>query len=220
MLNSAMIELLGVSIVETLYMVLVSTLLAYVIGLPIGVVLPITSKDGICPNRLINSVLGIAVNIFRSIPFLILLIWMLPVTEILVGTMVGPTSVIVPLVASAAPYVGRMVESSLSEVDAGVIEAAQSMGSSSWQIIYKVLIPEAKPSLLIGAAISITTILGYSAMAGIVGGGGLGSVATNYGLYRYNTEVMLITIVIIVVIVQIFQEVAMMAAKKLDKRLK
>ena len=217
MLNSAMIGLLGTSIVETLYMVIVSTLLAYVIGLPIGVVLHITGKDGICPNRLVNSVLGVAVNIFRSIPFLI---WMLPVTKILVGTMVGPTSVIVPLVASAAPYVGRMVESSLSEVDGGVIEAAQSMGSSSWQIIYKVLIPEAKPSLLIGAAISITTILGYSAMAGIVGGGGLGAVATNYGLYRYNTEIMLATIVIIVVIVQIFQEVGMMAAKKLDKRLK
>ena len=220
MLNSAMIGLLGTSIVETLYMVIVSTILAYVIGLPIGVVLHITGKDGICPNRLVNSVLGVAVNVFRSIPFLILLIWMLPVTKILVGTMVGPTSVIVPLVASAAPYVGRMVESSLSEVDAGVIEAAQSMGSSSWQIIYKVLIPEAKPSLLIGAAISITTILGYSARAGIVGGGGLGAVATNYGLYRYNTEIMLVTIVIIVVIVQIFQEVGMMAAKKLDKRLK
>ena len=137
-----------------------------------------------------------------------------------VGTMVGPTSVIVPLVVSAAPFVGRMVESSLNEIDGGVIEAAQSMGSSSWQIIYKVLIPEAKPSLIIGAAISITTILGYSAMAGIVGGGGLGAVATNYGLYRYNNEVMLITIVIIVVIVQIFQEIGMMAAKKLDKRLK
>ena len=220
MLNSAMIGLLGTSILETLYMVIVSTLLAYAIGLPIGVVLNITGKDGICPNKVINSVLGVVVNVFRSIPFLILLIWMLPVTKILVGTMVGPTSVIVPLVASAAPYVGRMVESSLSEVDGGVIEAAQSMGSSSWQIIYKVLIPEAKPSLLIGAAISITTILGYSAMAGIVGGGGLGAVATNYGLYRYNTEIMLVTIVIIVVIVQIFQEVGMMAAKKLDKRLK
>lgn len=125
-----------------------------------------------------------------------------------------------PLVASAAPFVGRMVESSLSEIDGGVIEAAQSMGSSSWQIIYKVLIPEAKPSLLIGAAISVTTILGYSAMAGIVGGGGLGAVATNYGLYRYDNEIMLITIIIIVVIVQIFQEIGMITAKKLDKRLK
>ena len=125
------------------------------------------------------------------------LIHIFPVTQAIVGTMVGPTSVIVPLVASAAPFVGRMVESSLSEIDGGVIEAAQSMGSSSWQIIYKVLIPEAKPSLLIGAAISVTTILGYSAMAGIVGGGGLGAVATNYGLYRYDNEIMLITIVII-----------------------
>lgn len=220
MLNNAMIELMGVSLWETLYMVIISMVLSYAIGIPIGVVLNITSKDGICPNRSVNAVLGVIVNIFRSIPFLILLIWMLPVTQAIVGTMVGPTSVIVPLVLSAAPFVGRMVESSLNEIDGGVIEAAQSMGSSSWQIIYKVLLPEAKPSLIIGAAISITTILGYSAMAGIVGGGGLGAVATNYGLYRYNNEIMLITIVIIVVVVQIFQEVGMMMAKKLDKRLK
>ena len=220
MLSSQMIGLLGVSIWETIYMVIISTVLAYAIGLPIGVVLNITSKDGICPNRAVNSVLGVIVNVFRSIPFLILLIWMLPVTQAIVGTMVGPTSVIVPLVVSAAPFVGRMVESSLNEIDKGVIEAAQSMGSSSWQIIYKVLIPESKPSLIIGAAISVTTILGYSAMAGIVGGGGLGSVAMNYGLYRYDDQIMFITIVIIVVIVQIFQEIGMMTAKKLDKRLK
>ena len=220
MLSSQMIGLLGVSIWETIYMVIISTVLAYAIGLPIGVVLNITSKDGICPNRAVNSVLGVIVNVFRTIPFLILLIWMLPVTQAIVGTMVGPTSVIVPLVVSAAPFVGRMVESSLNEIDKGVVEAAQSMGSSSWQIIYKVLIPESKPSLIIGAAISVTTILGYSAMAGIVGGGGLGAVAMNYGLYRYDDQIMFITIVIIVVIVQIFQEIGMMTAKKLDKRLK
>ena len=220
MLSSQMIGLLGVSIWETIYMVIISTVLAYAIGLPIGVVLNITSKDGICPNRAVNSVLGVIVNVFRSIPFLILLIWMLPVTQAIVGTMVGPTSVIVPLVVSAAPFVGRMVESSLNEIDKGVVEAAQSMGSSSWQIIYKVLIPESKPSLIIGAAISVTTILGYSAMAGIVGGGGLGAVAMNYGLYRYDDQIMFITIVIIVVIVQIFQEIGMITAKKLDKRLK
>ena len=220
MLSSQMIGLLGVSIWETIYMVIISTVLAYAIGLPIGVVLNITSKDSICPNRAVNSVLGVIVNVFRSIPFLILLIWMLPVTQAIVGTMVGPTSVIVPLVVSAAPFVGRMVESSLNEIDKGVVEAAQSMGSSSWQIIYKVLIPESKPSLIIGAAISVTTILGYSAMAGIVVGGGLGAVAMNYGLYRYDDQIMFITIVIIVVIVQIFQEIGMMTAKKLDKRLK
>ena len=220
MLSSQMIGLLGVSIWETIYMVIISTVLAYAIGLPIGVVLNITSKDSICPNRAVNSVLGVIVNVFRSIPFLILLIWMLPVTQAIVGTMVGPTSVLVPLVVSAAPFVGRMVESSLNEIDKGVVEAAQSMGSSSWQIIYKVLIPESKPSLIIGAAISVTTILGYSAMAGIVGGGGLGAVAMNYGLYRYDDQIMFITIVIIVVIVQIFQEIGMMTAKKLDKRLK
>ena len=179
MFNGAMVELLGTALWETVYMVIISTILAYVLGLPIGIVLNITSKDGVCPNKAVNSVLGVIVNVFRSIPFLILLIWMLPFTMKIVGTMVGPTSVIVPLVVSAAPFVGRMVESSLNEIDHGVIEAAQSMGSSSWQIIYKVLIPEAKPSLLIGAAISVTTILGYSAMAGIVGGGGLGAVAPN-----------------------------------------
>ena len=219
-MDSAMIELLTTSIWETLYMVIVSSLLAYVIGLPIGVILNITGKTGICPNRVVNGILGFLVNVFRSVPFLILLIWIQPVTRIIVGTTVGPTSVIVPLVVSAAPFVGRMVESSLSEVDAGVIEAAQSMGSNSWQIIYKVLVPEAKPSLLIGAAISVTTILGYSSMAGIVGGGGLGAVATNYGLYRYEDLIMFITVVIIVVIVQIFQEFGMMLAKKLDNRLK
>mgnify|MGYP002574024515 CR=1 FL=1 len=181
MLSSQMIGLLGVSIWETIYMVIISTVLAYAIGLPIGVVLNITSKDGICPNRAVNSVLGVIVNVFRSIPFLILLIWMLPVTQAIVGTMVGPTSVIVPLVVSAAPFVGRMVESSLNEIDKGVVEAAQSMGSSSWQIIYKVLIPESKPSLIIGAAISVTTILGYSAMAGIVGGGIVMLVAAGAG---------------------------------------
>lgn len=219
-MDSAMIELLTTSIWETLYMVIVSSLLAYVIGLPIGVILNITGKTGICPNRVVNGILGFLVNVFRSVPFLILLIWIQPVTRIIVGTTVGPTSVIVPLVVSAAPFVGRMVESSLSEVDAGVIEAAQSMGSNSWQIIYKVLVPEAEPSLLIGAAISVTTILGYSSMAGIVGGGGLGAVATNYGLYRYEDLIMFITVVIIVVIVQIFQEFGMMLAKKLDNRLK
>ena len=201
-------------------MVIVSSILAYVIGLPIGVVLNITNKNGICPNKPINAVLGVLVNIFRSVPFLILLIWIQPITRMIVGTTVGPVSVVVPLVVSAAPFVGRMVESSLSEVDSGVIEAAQSMGSNSWQIVYKVLVPEAKPSLLIGAAISVTTILGYSSMAGIVGGGGLGAVATNYGLYRYEDLIMLITVVIIVVIVQIFQELGMMFAKKLDNRLK
>lgn len=215
-----MFDLMMTSLWETLYMVILSSIVAYLIGLPIGVVLNITAKDGICPNRVVNEVLGLLVNIFRSVPFLILLIWMIPFTRVIVGTSVGPTSVIVPLVVSAAPYIGRMVESSLAEVDAGVIEAAQSMGSTNWQIIWKVLLPEAKPSLLIGAAISVTTIIGYSSMAGIVGGGGLGAVAMNYGLYRYDGTTMLITIVVIVIIVQIFQTFGMYLAKKLDNRLK
>ena len=213
-------ELWAQSLWETLYMVIVSTAVSYLIGLPLGLLLVVTDKGGIRPMPLINTVLGVIVNILRSIPFLILAVMITPMTRAIAGKAIGTTAMIVPLTVAAAPYVARMVESSIKEVPFGVIEAAQSMGSSSWQIIYKVLLPEAKPSLIIGAAISITTILGYSAMAGIVGGGGLGAVATNYGLYRYEDEIMLITIVIIVVIVQIFQEVGMITAKKLDKRLK
>ena len=219
MLDNAMIALLGTSIWETLYMVIVSMILSYAIGIPIGVILNITSKDGICPNRPVNAVLGVIVNIFRSIPFLILLIWMLPVTEAIVGTMVGPTSVIVPLVVSAAPFVGRMVESSLSEIDGGVIEAAQSMGASNMQIVTKVLLPESLPSLLNGVLVSATTILGYSAMAGFIGGGGLGDIAIRYGYNRYDSGTMLITVVLLVIMVQIIQSVGSRIAKRSDKRI-
>lgn len=220
MLSSAMINELLMGILETLYMVLVSTFAAYVIGVPIGVILTITDDKGICKNKPVNFVLGIIVNLLRSIPFIILLMALLPFTRAIVGTTIGPTATIVPLVIAAAPFIGRMVESSLKEVDAGVIEAAQSMGSNPWQIITKVLLPEAKPSLIVGSAIAITTILGYSAMAGIVGGGGLGAIAINYGYYRYNSEIMLITVILLVIIVQIFQEVGMRTAKIIDKRIK
>lgn len=219
MFESGMAGLLGGGILETLYMVLVSTLLAYVIGLPIGVVLQVTDKGGICENKPVNKVLGVIVNLLRSVPFIILLVWILPFTRAIVGTTIGSTATIVPLVISAAPFVARMVESSLKEVGSGVIEAAQSMGSSPMQIILKVLIPEAKPSLLVGSAIAITTILGYSAMAGFVGGGGLGAIAINYGYYRYQDNVMLLTVVLLVIIVQIFQEVGMTVAKRTDRRI-
>lgn len=212
-------SLMGTGILETLYMVIASTLLAYIIGLPLGLVLCVTDKDGIYPIKWLNSLLGFIVNFVRSVPFIILLVALIPFTRSIVGTSLGSTATIVPLLMAAAPFVARMVESSVKEVDAGVIEAAQSMGTPTIKIVTKVLIPEAMPSLIVGAAIAITTILGYSAMAGFVGGGGLGTIAINYGYYRYQEDVMLITVLLLVVIVQIFQEVGMRIAKRIDKRI-
>lgn len=203
---------------ETLYMVFFSTLISYALGIPIGVILYVTAGGGILENRTVNFITGLIVNIIRSIPFLILLVAILPFTRFIAGTTIGSTATIVPLVVAAAPFVARMTESSLKEVDTGVIEAAKAMGSSPWQIIYKVLLPESKPSMAVGVTIAFATILGYSAMAGFVGGGGLGAIAVNYGYYRYQTDVMLTTIIVLVVLVQIFQELGMYAANRLDKR--
>ncbi len=213
-----MIDLLVQGTWETLYMTLVSTAIAYVIGVPLGVVLYITGRGGIAESRVVNLIVGVVVNILRSVPFLILLVAILPFTRLVVGTTIGSTATIVPLVVAAAPYVARMVESSLKEVDSGVIEAARAMGSSPWQIVTKVLIPEAGPSLLVGACISLATILGYSAMAGFVGGGGLGAIAINYGYYRYQSDMMLVTVALLVIIVQIFQEGGLKLVSKIDKR--
>ena len=207
-------------VLETLYMTIVSTTAAYLFGLPLGVLVCITDKDGICPNRFVNTVFGVMINIVRSIPFLILLVAILPFTRLVVGTTIGSTATIVPLVVAATPYVARMVESSLKEVDAGVIEAANAMGSTPFQIVWKVLLVEARPSLLVGSVISLATILSYSAMAGFVGGGGLGAIAINYGYYRYNDKVMLITVCLLVVIVQLFQEVGVRVVHRTDRRLK
>ena len=184
MFKEGMLALVGQGFIETIYMTVISTALAYVIGLPLGLVLVVTDKDGIHPIPWLNSLLGMIINFFRSIPFLILLIALMPFTKMVVGTVIGSKAAIVGLWIAAAPFIARMVESSLKEVEIGVVEAAQSMGASPFQIMTKVLLPEAKPSLLVGAAISITTILGYSAMAGIVGAGGLGAIAINYGYYR------------------------------------
>ena len=214
------INMIWVGVWETLYMTLVSSLVAYGFGIPMGIILVITDKNGIFPIPAVQSVLGVIINLLRSIPFLILLILVMPVTRAIVGTTLGATAVIVPLVIAAAPYVARVVESSLKEVDAGVIEAAKSMGASTGQIICKVLLPEARPSLLVGAAISVTTILGYSAMAGIVGGGGLGAIAINYGYYRGDTDIMIVTVIVLVIIVQILQETGMRLSKKGDKRIR
>lgn len=204
--------------IESLYMTVVSTILAYVFGIPLGVVLFITDKDGIAENGAVNKVLGVIVNLLRSVPFIILLVAILPFTRFVVGTTIGATATIVPLVVAATPFVARMVESSLKEVSGGVIEAALSMGSNVLQIITKVLLPEAKPSLIVGSTIAITTILGYSAMAGFVGGGGLGAIAINYGYYRYQEDIMFITVILLVIVVQIFQETGMKIASGTDKR--
>ena len=203
---------------DTLYMTLVSTLFGYVLGLLLGIVLAVTDKGGIRENKVVYKVLDLISNILRSIPFLILLILVIPLTKLIVGKSYGSSATIVPLVIAAAPFIGRMVESSIKEVDRGVVEAAQSMGAGTWQIIRKVLIPEAKTSLLVGVTIAIGTILGYSAMAGVVGGGGLGDIAIRYGYYRYETGVMLVTIVILVALVQILQGVGMMISRKFDHR--
>ena len=173
MFDPAILKMFGIGFLESLYMTLVSSALAYLLGLPLGIILVVTDKDGIKPVPGLNSVLGVIINLLRSVPFLILAITLIPVTRFITGTSLGPTATIVPLVIGAAPFIARMVESSLKEVDKGVIEAAQSMGASPFEVIYKVMLPETRPSLILGAAISVTTILGYSAMTGFMGGGGL-----------------------------------------------
>lgn len=218
MTSSQIIELLSQGLLETLYMVIVSAALAYVLGLPLGILLVVTDENGIKPKPVFNKVLGIFVNIVRSIPFIILLVWVTPVTRALIGTTLGPTATIVPLVFASAPYIARMVEASLKEVDAGVVEAAQSMGATPMQIVTKVLLPEAKPALIVGAAIAAVTILGYTAMSGFTGGGGLGTVAINYGYYRYKGDIMMLNVIVIVIVVQVMQEIGMHLARRSDKR--
>ena len=218
MFEPAVVQMIIKGIGESLYMVLTSTVLAYVLGLPLGIVLVVTARDGIRPVGWLYKALDIFINIVRSLPFLILLLAVSPITRFITGTTIGSDATVVPLVISAAPFIARLVESSFKEVDRGVVEAAQSMGATPAQIIFKVLLAEAKPSLLVGGAISITTILGYSAMAGFVGGGGLGDIAIRYGYNRYQTDIMLVTAALLVVLVQIFQEVGMKIAKRSDKR--
>ncbi len=213
-------NLLQLGIWETIYMTLLSSLIAYIIGLPLGVILSITDPNGICPNSFVNRVLGFVVNFFRSIPFIILMVAMLPVAKFILGTSLGNGAVIVMLVIAAAPYVGRMVESSVKEVSAGVIEAAQSMGCTNFQIITRVLLPEAKPALIHGAVISMVTILGYSAMAATIGGTGLGQIAIIYGHQRSNDDITWICVLLTVVIVQIIQIVGTYVERKTDKRIK
>ena len=218
MLDKAMMEMMAQGIWDTCYMTIVATFFGYVIGLPLGIALTLTDESGITPNRAVYRILDIIINITRSIPFLILLILVMPLTKLLVGKTYGSTATIVPLTLAAAPLIGRMVESSLKEVPAGVIEAALSMGAKTSTIVRKVLIGEARTSLLVGGTIVLGTVLGYSAMAGVIGGGGLGDIAIRYGYYRYDTAVMLVTLVFIVAIVQLLQGLGNLAARKIDHR--
>ena len=217
-MSSDMIPLISKALGETIYMVAVSMVVATIIGIPLGVLLHTTGKNQILECRLLNRVTAGIVNAVRSIPFIILMVAIIPLTRLITGTTIGSTATIVPLVIAAAPFIARLVESSIKEVDYGIIEASLSMGASPMQVVTKVMIPEAKPSLIIGAAIATTTILGYSAMAGIVGGGGLGDIAIRFGYYRYETGMMVITVVLLVLIVQLFQEVGMKIAQKQDRR--
>ncbi|MCI6907806.1 MAG: ABC transporter permease [Clostridiaceae bacterium] len=206
---------------ETIYVTLLSTLFSIILGLPLGVLLVVGEKDGVLPlPAWLLQTLNVVINLLRSIPFLILMILVFPLTRLIVGTVVGTTASIIPLVIAAFPFVARLTETSLREVSPNTIEMAQSMGASPFQIIAKVLIPESVPSLISNATIAITTILGYSAMSGIIGGGGLGKIAINYGYYRYKYLIMFAAVVLLIVLVQIFQSVGTRLAAKADKRLK
>ena len=217
-MSQEIIKLMLQGIEETFYMVAVATVIGGIIGIPLGITLVTTSKGHILENRFINQILGTIVNIIRSIPFIILMVAMLPVAKAIVGTSLGNRAVIVTLVIAAAPYVARMVESAAKEVDAGVIEAALSMGASTFRIIWKVIIPEAKPALITGAVISTVTILGYSAMAGTIGGGGLGQIAITYGYQKYDDQIVWLCVALTIIIVQILQEFGMYIARRTDRR--
>ena len=211
----------GFAIWETFYITVLSTAFALVLGLPLGVLLVAGDKDGVLPlPGWLMQAINFVINILRSIPFLILMICVFPLTRVIVGTTVGTKATIVPLVVAAFPFVARLVETSLRELDAGVIEAAQSMGATPFQIITKVMIPESLPSLISSMTTALTTILGYSAMSGAIGGGGLGKVAISYGYYRYQADIMLIAVILLIVLVQLFQTVGTALCNRSDKRLR
>ena len=217
-MNEQVIHMILEGIRDTLYMTLSSVVIGYVFGLPFGILLYTTGKNGLLPNRLVYRIGDFVCNIVRSIPFLILLILLIPFTRLVVGQSYGSTATIVPLVVCAAPYIARVVESSLNEVDTGVIEAAKAMGASSFQIVTKVLLPEARTSLISGFTITTGLLLGYSAMSGTVGGGGLGDIAVRYGYYRWQADIMIITVLLLIVIFQIIQNIGMRIATQLDHR--
>ena len=204
--------------IDTLVMTCVATILAYVIGIPLGILLVVTSPNGLRPNRIVSTIVGWIVNIGRSVPFIILLVALIPFTRFIVGTSLGVPGAVVPLVVTAAPFAARMVEQSLEETDSGLVEAAQSFGASTWQIVWKVYLKETLPSLVRGAAITFVTLFGYSAMAGTVGAGGLGDIAIRYGYQRFQTDVMIFAVLLCVVLVIVFQAIGDVTARKIDKR--
>ena len=218
MIDEKMVIMLLEATWDTIYMTGAATFFSYIFGIMMGVILTLTRKGGITPHAAIFNTLDVIVNLTRSFPFLILMIAVIPFTRFLVGTTIGNNATIVPLVLAAAPFVARLVEGSLAEVDHGVVEAAESMGASPLQIVYRVLIPEALPSLINGSAVAAITILGYSAMAGAVGGGGLGKLAIMYGYNRYQTDIMIITVILLIIIVQIIQTLGDWITRKIDKR--
>ena len=220
-LKTAFVTQFPMALWETFYVTVLSTALAVVLGLPLGVLLVAGEKDGVLPlPKPVLSALNVVINLLRSIPFLILMIMVFPLSRLIIGTAVGTTATIVPLVVAAFPFVARLVETSLRELDEGVVEAAQSMGATPFQIITKVMIPECLPGLISSMTTALTTILGYSAMSGVIGGGGLGKIALSYGYYRYQTNIMIVCVVLLVLMVQAFQSVGTLWATKSDKRLR
>ncbi|WP_425059486.1 D-methionine transport system permease protein MetI [Sporomusa carbonis] len=217
-MSQDMLMLLVEALGETIYMVAVSSLVSALLGIPLGVILVITGKGHIKENLVFNQVLGAIVNATRSTPFIILMVAIIPVTRMIAGTSIGTNAAVVPLTIAAIPFVGRVVESALKEVDAGLVEAAQSMGASPGQIILKVLIPEAMPSIILGLTLTVISLIGYSAMAGAIGGGGLGDLAIRYGYQRFRADVMLATVVILIALVQMVQSGGDYMAHKLNKR--
>lgn len=213
-----MIQLLPTALFETFYMVAFATIIAVIIGAPIGIILIISEKGGIRENVLLSQILSAIVNIGRSFPFSILMVAIIPLTRLITGTSLGTTASIVPLSVAAIPFVARVIESSLREVDKGIIEASQAMGATSWQIIHKVLIPEALPGIVLGITLTIINLISYSAMAGLIGGGGLGKIADQYGYKRYNTPIMIATIILLIILVQIIQWIGNRIAQQLDKK--
>lgn len=217
---SNLADLLLPSLWETIYMVFYSTLFSVIIGLPLGVITVITEKGNIAENIMVNNVLSYIINIFRSIPFIILIIILFPIARFFVGTSIGSTAAIVPLSIAASPFVARVIESSIKEVDSGIIEAAIAQGANTFQIITKVMLREALPSLVLGMALTIINIIGYSAMAGAIGGGGLGDLAIRYGYQRYQTDILIATVIVLIIFVEIVQRFGNLLAKKLDKRIR
>jgi D-methionine transport system permease protein len=216
-MSPEMLSLLNKSFWETCYMVLASTILATVIGIPLGVILTVTRRDHILPNTAVNGILGAIVNATRSTPFIILMVAIIPLTRIIVGSSIGTTAAIVPLTISAAPFIARIIESSLLEIDHGVIEAAQAMGASSMQIITKVLLPESLHSIVLGITLAVISLIGYSAMAGALGGGGLGDLAIRYGYQRFQMDVMIATVIVLIIMVQLVQSFGNYCSRKLNK---